>query len=83
MAVVEIQDHSSLSELELGCSGQITDLDLSSEAIARLAGLGICEGRDVEIVRRGEPLVVRTCGSRIGIALSLARRIQVHAAPAT
>lgn len=45
---------------------------------ARLTGLGLGEGRLVEVVRNGDPLIVRACGARIGLARGLAEAMRVR-----
>jgi Fe2+ transport system protein FeoA len=44
----------------------------------RLKALGICIGRQVELVKRGDPLIVRVYGSRLGISARLANRVLVE-----
>ncbi len=77
MAVVEAYDLTPLTELSVGCSAFVNDLDLPSDTVSRLEGLGICAGRDIRIVKCGEPMIVSTHGSRIGIASSLAEHINI------
>ena len=77
MEILDTLSHISLSEVETGHSGRIKLLDMPQETASRLAGLGICEGRNIHIVKKGEPYIVRTYGSRVGIASSLAHLIQV------
>ena len=47
----------------------------------RLKRLGICEGQIVEVVRAGEPMIVRTAGTRVGISRHLARQVRVESLP--
>jgi len=37
--------------------------------------LGVCVGRRVEVVRAGDPLIIRIFSSRIGISSSLAEGV--------
>lgn len=80
MNTLELDSPVSLGDIEPGTSGRISVMDMPKETAARLAGLGICEGRDVKIVKHGEPCIVRTYGSRVGIASSLANQIHVDVA---
>lgn len=50
----------------------------SADAL-RLKRLGICEGRRVQIVSGGDPLVLRVVGTRIGLSRRLG--LCVHARP--
>lgn len=43
----------------------------------RLRAMGICDGRRIELLRSGDPLIVRAAGTRIGISRRLAERVQV------
>lgn len=44
----------------------------------RLKTLGVCVGRRVELVRAGDPLILKIFGSRLGISADLAARVQVE-----
>jgi Fe2+ transport system protein FeoA len=50
-------------------------IETDGEDVQRLKTLGICVGRRVEVVRTGDPLVVRVFGSRLGVSASLASRV--------
>lgn len=73
---------TTLSDLPAGTVCRVDAVSLEPEHTARMAGLGISPGRQVRIVRAGEPLVVQVYGSRIGLARALARHILVKAEPA-
>ena len=44
----------------------------------RLKSLGICSGRRVQMVSRGDPLILRVLGTRIGLSARLADGIYVE-----
>lgn len=44
----------------------------------RLKTLGICVGRRIELVRAGDPMIVKVFGSRLGVSATLATRVQVE-----
>ena len=46
----------------------VTRLDLRTEDAIRLKRMGICEGRQIQLVQKGDPLIVRVVGCRVGIA---------------
>jgi Fe2+ transport system protein FeoA len=50
-------------------------IETDGDDINRLKTLGICVGRRLEVVRTGDPLVVRVFGSRLGLSASLASRV--------
>jgi Fe2+ transport system protein FeoA len=47
------------------------------EAMQRLMAMGLCVGRAIEIVRQGNPLILRILGARIGVSNRLARHVVV------
>ena len=50
-------------------------IETDGDDVQRLKTLGICVGRRLEVVRIGDPLVVRVFGSRLGLSASLASRV--------
>jgi Fe2+ transport system protein FeoA len=50
------------------------------EDAARLKALGICVGREVQLMQSGDPLIVRVLGARVGMARRLAAEVQVATA---
>jgi Fe2+ transport system protein FeoA len=70
-----------LTDMAEGTTGRIAAIDVHDEAdLQRLEVMGLCPGRTVEVIQRGDPMIVRVLGTRIGIAASLARFASVHAA---
>lgn len=67
-----------LGELRVGECGIVIDLDLGDNDDKRLRTLGICPGRRVWLVRRGDPMVLKVMGTRLGLAAELARRVTVE-----
>ena len=43
----------------------------------RMKSLGICAGRPLELVSKGDPLIVRVGNSRIGLSRALAQLVLV------
>lgn len=64
-----------LSELLPRKCAIVRRIETESEDIQRLKMLGICIGRRVEIIKPGDPLIVRVFGSRLGISASLASHV--------
>ncbi|HEX7577508.1 MAG TPA: FeoA family protein, partial [Verrucomicrobiae bacterium] len=50
-------------------------IETDGDDTQQLKTLGICVGRRLEVVRTGDPLVVRVFGSRLGLSASLASRV--------
>ena len=47
-------------------------IETGGDDTQRLKTLGICVGRRIEVVKTGDPLIVRVFGSRLGLSASLA-----------
>lgn len=54
-----------------------TAIDDSALSPARMKSLGICVGRPLELVSAGDPMIVRVCGSTVGISRRLAAAVTV------
>ena len=67
-----------LNELPSGSRAVVARIDAADAAVHRLMAMGLCVGREVEMVRQGNPLIVRMLGARIGIAGRVAQNIIVH-----
>lgn len=48
------------------------------EEMQRLKTLGVCLGRRVELVKGGDPLILKIFGSRLGLSAGLATHVQVE-----
>ena len=74
-------DHLPLISLAAAWPSQVVvvvAVDVPNDDSARLKALGICVGRKVQIVKRGDPLIVRVVGTRIGLSGRLAESVQVR-----
>lgn len=67
-----------LTDLPLQICGIVRSIDTDDEETQRLKTLGVCQGRRVELVRSGDPMVLKIFGTRLGLAGSLAARVQVE-----
>jgi Fe2+ transport system protein FeoA len=67
-----------LDELPARVCAVVRRVDTEDEDTHRLKTLGICLGRRVELVRVGDPLILKIFGSRLGLAASLASRVHVE-----
>ena len=68
-----------LSQVPTDCPFRIVRVDAEVADAGRLKSLGICVGRRVELLRTGDPLIVRVVGSSLGISSRLAAAVQVEA----
>jgi Fe2+ transport system protein FeoA len=70
-----------LNELSPRICAIVRRIETESEDIQRLKMLGICIGRRVEVVKPGDPLIVRVFGARLGISASLASCVWLEICP--
>ena len=45
--------------------------------LERLMAMGVCGGRTIELVQRGDPLILKVYGTRVGVSARLADHILV------
>jgi Fe2+ transport system protein FeoA len=64
-----------LNELHPKTCAVVRHIESQSDDIERLKTLGICIGRRVEVVKAGDPLIVRVFSSRIGLSAELASNV--------
>ena len=70
-----------LPELEPGSVARVADLHVEQADATRLKAMGICVGREVQLIQAGDPLVLRVLGTRVGVSARLADGIEVIAVP--
>lgn len=68
-----------LSKLEPATVARITEFQVETSDTIRLKAMGICIGRQVQLIRAGDPLILRVLGARVGISARLAAGIEVVA----
>jgi Fe2+ transport system protein FeoA len=66
-----------LSGMPEGVPGRIEAVEAAAADRDRLAVLGLCPGRTVEVVQAGDPMIVRVLGTRVGLAAVLAGSVLV------
>ncbi|WP_432797102.1 FeoA family protein [Poriferisphaera sp. WC338] len=57
---------------------QVKLIEADDDDTARLKALGICQGRRVQLVQSGDPLIVKVLGARIGVSARLAANVIVE-----
>lgn len=73
----ETPRYRTLRELIVGECATINAIHLSPEDYTRLAGLGLCPGRRVEVLQTGERMVVRSGSTCLGLHEVLAAAVRV------
>jgi len=66
-----------LHKLPSGTRAVVERIDGADAGIQRLMAMGLCVGREVEVVRQGNPLILRMLGARIGVSGRVAKHILV------
>ena len=67
-----------LDELERHHCGVVDHVEAGEADMERLMAMGVCMGRTVELIRTGDPLILKVFGSRIGVSARLACRVMVR-----
>ena len=67
-----------LNTLAAGQVAVVEDVTGDSDDMAKLKAMGVCTGRRLQLVKGGDPLVVRVLGSRLGISGRLAEHVAVR-----
>jgi Fe2+ transport system protein FeoA len=57
-------------------------IDPGTLSPARMNSLGICVGRPLELLSVGDPMIIRVCGTIVGLSRQLAAAVQVAPGPA-
>ena len=68
-----------LDELMPRQFGLVERVEAPDDDLQRLMSMGVCAGRTVQLVQRGDPLILKVFGSRVGVSARLARRVLVAA----
>jgi Fe2+ transport system protein FeoA len=74
----ETSRYRTLGDLIAGDSSIINAIHLSGQDYTRLAGLGLCPGRRLEVIQSGERMIVRSGSTSIGLNSELAAAVRVH-----
>lgn len=66
-----------LHELAPHQCGVVQLVEAPDSDLERLMAMGVCGGRTVELVRVGDPLILKVYGTRVGVSARLAAKIRV------
>jgi Fe2+ transport system protein FeoA len=72
----------TLASLPARQKARVVRLSADSDDAGRLMALGVCVGRQVEIIKAGDPLIVSVVGARVGLSARLAAAVTVQLAEA-
>lgn len=72
-----------LQELSPDSVALIASLNVPEDDAIKLKAMGICVGRQVQLVRSGDPLIIRVLGTRVGMSARLAAGVVVESIPAS
>ena len=67
-----------LDQLPAHTCGIVRRMEAQQEDGDRLKTLGVCVGRQIELVKPGNPMIIRVFGSRLGISSTLASQVWVE-----
>ena len=66
-----------LSEIDSSVVACVEELQVHAEDATRLRAMGICVGRQVQLMRSGDPMILRVLGARVGLSARLAAGVGV------
>ena len=66
-----------LSELPPATVARVDQLEVYAEDATRLRAMGICVGRQIQLMRSGDPMILRVLGARVGLSARLASGVGV------
>ena len=66
-----------LDELEPRECAVVVGVDGDDDDFERLKAMGVCDGRTVQLIQCGDPLVMKVYGTRLGVSARLARCVRV------
>ncbi|MBI5395517.1 MAG: ferrous iron transport protein A [Verrucomicrobia bacterium] len=69
-----------LNELPSGSRAVVHHIETAEKALHRLMAMGLCVGREIKVVRQGNPLILGLLGARIGVSSRLAQHVVVQPA---
>ena len=67
-----------LDELPPRVCAVVRSIETDDDEMQRLKTMGVCLGRRVELVRAGDPIILKVFSSRLGLSAALAARVRVE-----
>ncbi len=72
-----LNDRVPLSDLRPRECGRVQEVQAPDGDLQRLMAMGVCGGRVVEVIQRGDPLILKVYGTCVGVSARLAAQIEV------
>ena len=66
-----------LDTLEQHQLATVHHVEAPCDDLERLMAMGVCAGQTIELIQRGDPLILKVFGSRVGVSARLAHRVWV------
>ena len=66
-----------LSDLQPNQRATVQSVSAHEQDARRLAGFAVCGGREVTMIKTGDPLILQVYGSRVALSERLARQVSV------
>jgi Fe2+ transport system protein FeoA len=66
-----------LDRIRPGHCGLVCEVEAGDAEVDQLKSMGVCLGREVMLIRAGDPLILKVMGTRIGLSARLAARVRV------
>lgn len=67
-----------LDELPEARCATVCEVRSGFAEVVRLKAMGVCRGRRVRVMRRGDPLILEVLGTRLGLSSRLAAQVDVE-----
>lgn len=78
MIAPTLQPDVRLDQLNARECAVVQHVDAPCDDMERLMAMGVCAGRTVELIQRGDPLILKVYGTRVGVSARLATRVTVR-----
>ena len=75
---MDVSKKISVNNLNPHQCGIVRQIIAPDNEMDRLMAMGVCADGVVELVQRGDPLILKVYGTRIGVSARLANRIMVE-----
>ncbi|QDU34136.1 FeoA domain protein [Poriferisphaera corsica] len=72
---LDLSAYTPIHKLNTHQIAEIKHVDASHDDIDRLKAMGICQGRRVQLIQAGDPLILKVVGVRIGVSARLAKSV--------